>query len=107
MRLLSGSTAFCVDCALYCENTTFLNASFGYRTALSRLGVSGRGDYADRNFIETWFQTLKQHTDRFHHSWVGSRRSVRRWITRFVQYYNEQRPHQSLDGRTPAQEVLN
>jgi putative transposase len=38
---------------------------------------------------------------------VVSRRSVRRWISHFVQYYNEQRPHQSLGGRTPAEEVLN
>ncbi|MFC7131485.1 integrase core domain-containing protein, partial [Haloferax chudinovii] len=37
--------------------------------------------------------------------WVGSRLSVRRWLAVFVHYYNFQRPHQSLDGRPPAQEV--
>jgi putative transposase len=87
--------------------TTFLTDSFGYRTALNRLGLSGRVDYTNRNLIEKWFHTLKQRIDRFHHSWVVSRRSVRRWISHFVQYYNEQRPHQSLGGRTPAEEVLN
>ncbi|WP_152421172.1 integrase core domain-containing protein, partial [Natronolimnohabitans innermongolicus] len=25
----------------------------------------------------------------------------------FMHYYNRQRPHQSLNGRTPAEEVLN
>jgi putative transposase len=90
-----------------CENTTFLTDSFGYRTALNRLGLSGRVDYTDRNLIEKWFHTLKQRIDRFHHSWIGSRRSVRRLISHLVHYYNEQRPQQSLDGRTPAQEVRN
>jgi putative transposase len=45
--------------------------------------------------------------DRFHNSWVGSRASAREWIEQFVHYYNCQRLHQSLDGKTPAEEVLN
>ncbi len=44
--------------------------------------------------------------DRFHNSWVGSRVSVREWLEQFAHYYNTQRPHQSLNGQTPA-EVLN
>jgi putative transposase len=79
---------------------------FGYRTALSRLGLSGRVNYTDRNLIEKWFHTFKMRVDRFHNSWVGSRRSVRDWIEQFVHYYNRQRPHQALDDRPPA-EVLN
>jgi len=61
-----------------CEDTVFLVDQFGYRTALSRLGLSGRVDYADRNLIKKWFHTLKMRVDRFHNSWVGSRLSVRR-----------------------------
>jgi putative transposase len=38
---------------------------------------------------------------------VGSRASVREWIEQFMHYYNYQRPHQALDGRTPVEEVLN
>jgi putative transposase len=87
------------------SDTVFLVEQFGYRTALARLGLNGRVDYTDRNLIEKWFQTLKMRVDRFHNSWVGSRLSVRQWIVMFVHYYNVQRPHQSLDGRTPAQEV--
>ena len=64
-------------------------------------------NYTERNLIEKWFHTLKMRVDRFHHSWVGSRRSVREWLAQFMHYYNHQRPHQSLDGRTPAAEVLN
>ena len=89
------------------SETVFLVDGFGYQTALARLGLRGRRDYTDRNLIEKWFQTLKQRIDRFSHSWVGSRRSVRQWIEQFVHYYNHQRPHQSLDNRTPAEEVVN
>jgi len=30
-----------------------------------------------------------------------------RWLNRFKYHYNRQRPNQALDGRTPAEEVLN
>ncbi|SIR86326.1 integrase core domain-containing protein, partial [Natronorubrum daqingense] len=88
------------------SNTVFLADGYGYLTALSRLGLSGQLDYVDRNLIEKWFHTLKMRVDRFHNSWVGSRASVREWLEQFVHYYNTQRPHQSLNGQTPA-EVLN
>ncbi|MGM0388527.1 MAG: IS6 family transposase, partial [Natrinema limicola] len=29
------------------------------------------------------------------------------WLKRFRHHYNHDRPNQALDGRTPAQEVLN
>jgi len=88
-----------------CTNTVFLAVAFGYRTAFARLRLTGRVDYTDRNLIAKWFQTLKMRVDRFHNSWVGSRLSVRQWLVAFVHYYNFHRPHQALNGRTPAQEV--
>jgi putative transposase len=45
-------------------------------------------------------------SDRFHTSWVGSRRAVSEWCQQFRRYYNQQRPNQALDGKTPV-EVLN
>ena len=87
------------------SETVFLVDQFGCRTALSRLGLNGRVDYVDRNIIETWFHRLTMRVDRFHNSWVGGRSSVRRWLVQFVHYYNVQRPHQSLDGRTPAEGI--
>ena len=30
---------------------------------------------------------------------------IRRWLKPFVHYYNAQRPHQALNGRTPAEEA--
>jgi putative transposase len=89
------------------SDTTFLVDQFGYRTAIARLGLNGQVDYTDRNLIEKWFHTFKMRVDRFHNSWVGSRASVREWIEQFMHYYNYQRPHQALDGRTPVEEVLN
>jgi len=38
---------------------------------------------------------------------MGSSASARRWLNRFKYHYNRQRPNQALDGRTPAEEVLN
>ena len=85
----------------------FLVDQFGYRTALARLGLSGRINYTDRNLIEKWFHTLKMRVDRFHNSWVGSRSSVLEWLEQFLHYYNHHRPHQALDGKTPIEEVQN
>jgi transposase-like protein len=87
------------------SEAVFLVDGYGYLTALARIGLSGHLDYVDRNQIEKWFQTLKMRIDRFHHSWVGSRLSVSQWLAVFMHYYNVHRPHQSLDGRTPAQEI--
>jgi putative transposase len=50
---------------------------------------------------------LKRRVDRFHNSWVDSRRSVRQLIALFTHYYNHLRQYQSLDGRTSIEEVLN
>ncbi|MFP9062629.1 IS6 family transposase [Natrialbaceae archaeon A-chndr2] len=88
------------------SDTEFLVDGYGYLTALSRLGLGGHLNYVDRNLIEKWFHTLKMRVNRFHNSWVGSRASARGWLEQFVHYYNTQRPHQSLNGQTPA-EVLN
>ncbi|ELY87393.1 IS6 family transposase [Natrinema altunense] len=89
------------------SDTVFLVDQFGYRTALARLGLSGRVNYTERNRIEKWFHTLKMRIDRFHNSWVGSRSSAREWFEQFMHYYNRQRPHQALDGKTPIEEVQN
>ncbi len=59
------------------SDAEFLVDQFGYRTALARLGLSGRVEYTDRYLIKKWFHTLKIRIDRFHNTWVGSRASVR------------------------------
>lgn len=83
----------------------FLVDGYGYLTALSRLDLSCRFDYTDRNHIEKWFHTLRIRTDRFHTSWVGSRSAVSRWLRTFRHYYNRHRPHQSLNGHAPIEVI--
>jgi len=87
--------------------TVFLVDGYGYLTALVRLDLSGRLDYTFRNHIEIWFQTLRMRIDNFHASGVCSQASTQQWLAVFVEYYNRQRPHQTLNHRTPAEEVLN
>ena len=41
---------------------------------------------------------------RFHNTWTGSVASA--GYAAFAFYYNHQRPNQALNGRTPAQVVL-
>jgi len=89
------------------DNTEFLVDGMGYLTALARHNLSGHLDYNDRNYIEKWFQTVTMRIGRFHSIWMGSSASARRWLNRFKYHYNRQRPNQALDGRTPAEEVLN
>ncbi len=89
------------------SDTVFLLGQFGYWTSLARLGLSGRINYTERNLIEKWFHTLKMRIDRFHNSWVVSRSSAREWFEQFMHYYDRQRPHQALDGKTPIEEVQN
>ncbi|WP_254532729.1 IS6 family transposase [Natrinema gelatinilyticum] len=87
--------------------TEFLVDAGGYLTALARHELSGQLDYSERNHIEKWFQTVSMRIDRFHSFWRGSPASARRWLRRFRHHYNHDRPNQALNGRTPAEEVLN
>jgi len=63
--------------------TEFLTDAYGYRTALSRSGLSGQVEYSDRNHVEKWFHTFKMRTGRFHSCWVGSRPAVAEWCQQF------------------------
>jgi len=78
-------------------DTDFLVDANGYRTALSRLGLSGRVERHDRNHIEKWFHTFKMRTDRFHTCWVGSRPVVREWWQQFRWYYNRWQAESSAE----------
>jgi putative transposase len=89
------------------SDTEFLVDGSGYLTALARHELSGHLNSSTRNHIEKWFQTVVMRIDRFHSFWRGSPASARRWLRRFRYHYNRDRPNQALDGRTPAEAVLN
>ena len=66
-----------------------------------RISMDGRGRYLDNIFIERLWRSLKQEavyleeiTDGCH-----ARRVISRWIT----FYNTERPHSSLEHRTPRE----
>lgn len=66
-----------------------------------RISMDGRGRYLDNIFIERLWRSLKQEavyleeiTDGFH-----ARRVINKWMT----FYNTERPHSSLERRTPKE----
>jgi len=71
------------------------------REAAIRISMDGRGRWMDNVFIERLWRSLKYECVYLNAFETGSelRAGLGRWIT----YYNAQRPHSGLDGRTPAE----
>jgi putative transposase len=71
------------------------------RDAEVRISMDGRGRWMDNVFIERLWRSLKYECVYLHAFETGSelRAGLGRWIT----YYNTQRPHSGLAGRTPAE----
>ena len=70
------------------------------RNAELRISMAGRGRLMDNVFIERLWRSLKYECINLHAFETGSelRTGLGRWIT----YYNTQRPHSGLAGRTPV-----
>ena len=66
-----------------------------------RISMDGRGRWMDNVFIERLWRSLKYECVYLHAFETGSelRAGLGRWIT----YYNTQRPHSGLAGRTPVE----
>lgn len=64
-----------------------------------KISMDGRGRWLDNVFIERLWRSLKYECVYLHAFETGSqaRTGIGRWIT----YYNSERPHSALDGRTP------
>ncbi|WP_066762217.1 IS3 family transposase, partial [Croceicoccus pelagius] len=71
------------------------------REAEVRISMDGRGRWMDNVFIERLWRSLKYECVYLHAFETGSelRAGLGRWIT----YYNTQRPHSGLAGRTPVE----
>ncbi|WP_138956794.1 IS3 family transposase [Sphingomonas sp. KC8] len=71
------------------------------RDAEVRISMDGRGRWMDNVFIERLWRSLKYECVYLHAFETGSelKAGLGRWIT----YYNTQRPHSGLAGRTPAE----
>src|SRR5215467_7537351 len=101
-----------VEQALSCASPVILNSDQGshftspqYTTLLKahavRISMDGKGRALDNIFTERLWRTVK-----YEHIYLQdyqSPREARQGISHYLRYYNQQRPHQSLDYATPAE----
>ena len=64
-----------------------------------RISMDGRGRWMDNVFIERLWRSLKYECVYLHAFETGS--ELRAGLSRWIGYYNAQRPHSALVGRTP------
>jgi putative transposase len=64
-----------------------------------RISMDGRGRWMDNVFIERLWRSLKYECVYLHAFETGS--ELRAGLSRWISYYNTQRPHSALAGRTP------
>jgi putative transposase len=69
------------------------------RDAEIRISMDGRGRWMDNVFIERLWRSLKYECVYLHAFETGS--ELRVGLTRWIGYYNADRPHSRLAGRTP------
>lgn len=74
-----------------------------YKILLKSLGIrqsmDGKSRWADNIMIERWFRSLK--TEEIYVNEYNSPRELRRAIGSYIEKYNNERPHQALEYRTP------
>ena len=66
-----------------------------------RISMDGRGRYLDNIFIERLWRSLKYEEVfiKAYGAVIEARRSIGKWL----EFYNDERPHQALDYRTPRE----
>jgi putative transposase len=64
-----------------------------------RISMDGRGRWMDNVFIERLWRSLKYECVYLHAFETGS--ELRAGLSRWISYYNDRRPHSTLDGCTP------
>ena len=64
-----------------------------------RISMDGRGRWMDNVFIERLWRSMKYECVYLHAFETGS--ELRAGLARWVGYYNADRPHSALGGRTP------
>ena len=69
-------------------------------TAQVQISMDGRGRALDNIFVERLWRSVKYEEVYLHD--YGTPREARQGLTRYFEFYDHERPHQSLDYRTPA-----
>ena len=77
--------------------------SLEYRQLLKKYGIrqsmDGKGRWIDNVIIERWFRSLK--VERIYINECNSPKELRNDIADYIAEYNNHRPHQSMNYRTP------
>jgi putative transposase len=83
------------------QGSQFTSADFTdlLRDAEVRISMDGRGRWMDNVFIERLWRSLKYECAYLNAFETGS--ELRAGLNRWISYYNGQRPHSRLGGRTP------
>lgn len=69
------------------------------------ISMDGKGAWRDNIFVERLWRTIKY--EEVYLRAYASVPEARAGIERYLEFYNQRRPHSSLDGRTPDQAYLN
>ena len=69
--------------------------------AHARISMDSRGRWLDNVFIERLWRSLKYECIYLHAFETGS--EARAGIGKWIAYYNTERPHSALGGRTPSE----
>ncbi len=102
----------CAEAALSAQVPQIVNSDQGshftserftsrFLEAGTRVSMDGRGRYVDNIFTERLWRTVKY--EEVYLSEYGCPRDARRGLTRYLSYYNQERLHQALGYRTPAE----
>jgi len=85
------------------QGAQFTSADFVGELAERKVQISmdGRGRYLDNIFIERLWRSLKYEEVfiKAYGAVIEARRSIGKWL----EFYNDERPHQALDYRTPRE----
>ena len=85
------------------QGSQFTSAAFTgvLKEADIAISMDGRGRYLDNIFIERLWRSLKYEAVYLHELTDGFK--AERVIGEWIDFYNTERPHSSLDGQTPAE----
>ena len=64
-----------------------------------RISMDGKGRWLDNVYVERLWRSLKQ--EEVYRRAYETVSEARKGIADYLRYFNEERPHQGLDNRTP------
>ncbi|KZL05365.1 Integrase core domain protein [Pseudovibrio axinellae] len=70
-----------------------------------KISMDGKGAWRDNVFVERLWRTIKY--EEVYRKAYASIREARASLANYITFYNQTRPHSSLDGQTPDQAYFN